>query len=132
MRVRDLFEQRVRGFRVVEVASFALLVTLVLWVYVTKAGAARQRLEIARLEQRITEEERRVKGLRAETAHLEQPARLEALSASYLLLRPVRAEQEARPDRLNDLARDPGARLPASRAVGAEGRTAASRSVNGQ
>ncbi|MBS0295637.1 MAG: cell division protein [Proteobacteria bacterium] len=118
--IAALFERRIRGFRVVEVVTFALLIMLVLWVYLAKAGAARERSEIAQIEQRIGDEQRKVKSLRAEAAKLEQPARLEALSETYLKLAPVSAKQEARPDRLDGLADRPVAKAPDPAAAPAE------------
>jgi cell division protein FtsL len=111
--IAALFERRIRGFRVVEVVTFTLLVMLVLWVYLAKAGASRERTEIAQIEQRITDEQRRVKGLRAETARLETPARLEALSQTYLKLQPVSAKQEAQPNHLDGLAEKPATKAQA-------------------
>jgi cell division protein FtsL len=110
--IAALFERRIRGFRVVEVVTFTLLVMLVLWVYLAKAGASRERTEIAQTEQRITDEQRRVKGLRAETARLETPARLEALSETYLTLQPVSAKQEAQSNHLDGLAEKPATQAP--------------------
>jgi cell division protein FtsL len=110
--IAALFERRIRGFRVVEVVTFTLLVMLILWVYLAKAGASRERTEIAQVEQRIGDEQRKLKGLRAEAAKLEQPARLEALSEAYLKLAPVNARQEARPDHLTGLADRPATKAP--------------------
>lgn len=94
-----LFEQRVRGFRVIELASFAVLLMLVFGVYLAKAAASRERAHIAQIEQQIDDEQRRLRGLRAEVAHLEQPSRLEALSSAYLALQPVDPAHERLPDR---------------------------------
>jgi cell division protein FtsL len=87
------------------VAALACLVLMVFWVYLTKAGAGRERSEIAAVEREIGQEQRSVKLLRAEAAHLEQPARIEALSQGYLGLKPVEAKREAQPDSLMEIAR---------------------------
>jgi hypothetical protein len=50
--------------------------------------------------------------LKAESAHLEQPARIEQLSEAYLGLEPVPAKREATPEILDDIAR-PKAPKPA-------------------
>jgi cell division protein FtsL len=105
----DIFERRVRGFRVVEVVALACLVLLVFWVYLTKAGAGAERGEIASIEKEIREQQGAVKLLRAEAAHLEQPARIEALSEGYLGLKPVEPKKEAQPDTLEEVARVGGA-----------------------
>ena len=88
-----IFNSRVRGIRIVEIIAFALLVVLVFSVYIAKARASRERAEIADIEQRIGDEQRRVKALRAEDARLEQPERIETLSEGAGL-RPVDAAQE--------------------------------------
>jgi hypothetical protein len=111
--IRRLFERRVRGFRVVEIVALGCLVMMVFWVYLAKAGAGAERARIAEIERRIGEEKRQVKLLRAEAARLERPARIEALSESYLGLKPVDARREAGPDSLTDIARS-GARAAAA------------------
>ena len=78
--VRHIFEARLRGIRVVELIGVLCLIGMVLSVYVAKAGAAREAAVIGDLETRIAAERHRLRLLRAETARLEQPARLEALS----------------------------------------------------
>ena len=64
--VRSVLNSRVRGVRIFEVLTFVCLVLLVFWVYLTKAGASRERAQIADVEQQIGDEQRRVKLLRAE------------------------------------------------------------------
>lgn len=105
--VARLFDHRVRGFRVIEVAALACLVLLVFWVYLTKAQAASERAEIARIEHQIAAEQRKLRLLKAESAHLEQPQRIEELSETYLGLAPVEAKRETAPDTLPEIARDP-------------------------
>lgn len=103
--VARLFDLRVRGFRVVEVAALACLVLLILWVYLTKAQAGDERARIARIDRDIAAEQRTLRALKAESAHLEQPARIERLSEAYLGLEPVPAKREASPEQLDDIAR---------------------------
>ncbi len=110
MRGPGLFQRRVRGFRVVEIGGLSLLLILVLGVYLAKAGAGRERADIARVESQISEEQRRMKLLRAEVAYLEQPERIERLSA-MLGLAPIHADRETPPEALPDIAR--AALLPA-------------------
>ena len=107
--LRTLFERRIRGFRIVELAAVGCLAVLVLGVYAFKAGAGRESAKISDVDKEIAEERRHVRLLRAELAHLEQPARLERLSTAYLGLSPVDAKREAPADALSELARQPAA-----------------------
>lgn len=104
-----LFNRRLRGFRVVEIAACACLAVLVLGVYMTKAAAGREGAAIASINQDIDAETKRMRLLRAELAHLEQPERLERLSSQYLALAPVPAKRETVPDGLTEIARQAGA-----------------------
>lgn len=108
-----LFDLRLRGFRIVEVAALACLVLLILWVYLTKAQAGDERARIARVDREIAAEQRKLRALKAESAHLEQPARIEQLSEAYLGLEPVAAKREATPERLDEIARAPAPRSAA-------------------
>jgi hypothetical protein len=108
--VARLFDHRVRGFRVIEVAALACLVLLILWVYLTKAQAGDERSRIARIDHDIAAEQQRLRTLRAESAHLEQPGRIEQLSEAYLGLQPVPAKREATPQTLPEIVRAPAPR----------------------
>jgi cell division protein FtsL len=101
----SLLDRRVRGFRLVDLVAFALLVMLVLGVYLAKTMAGRERAEIATAERSIGEEKARIRLLQAEVAHLEEPARLERLSQSYLGLAPVPIKHDLTPEGLYDAAR---------------------------
>jgi len=92
--IADLFQRRIRGFRVVEVTGLAVLLVLMLVVYLAKTFAGTERTEIARVERQISDERVRVRLLRAEVAHLEQPERIERLSRQYLGMQPVTAKRE--------------------------------------
>jgi len=92
--IADLYRRRVRGFRVVEVAGLAVLLVLMLVVYLAKTFAGSERTEIARVERQISDEKVRVRLLRAEVAHLEQPERIERLSRQFLGMEPVTAKRE--------------------------------------
>jgi hypothetical protein len=100
-----IFNRRVRGFRVVDVAAFACLSLLVLGVYLTKASAGREAAAITAINKQIVAEQRRVRLLQAELAYLEQPGRLEDLSTRYLALGPIPAQRETMPDGLAEVAR---------------------------
>jgi len=103
--VSSLLDRRVRGFRLVDLIAAALLVALVLGVYLAKTMAGRERAEIARMDRQIDEEHARIRLLQAEVAHLEEPARLERLSAAYLGMAPVSIKRDVGPDGLADIAR---------------------------
>ena len=101
--IGDLFRRRVRGFRVVELGAFVLVVVLAFGVYLAKTQAGREWAKIANKERQIAQERRKIKLLRAEVAHLEQPERLEQLSALHLNLQAVDGTKEARPETLRDI-----------------------------
>lgn len=103
----SLLDRKVRGFRLVDLVALGLLTMLVLGVYLAKTMAGKERAQIARVERDIGEEKTRIRLLQAEVAHLEQPARIEHLSESYLGMEPVPIRHEATPDALTDIARAP-------------------------
>jgi cell division protein FtsL len=105
MRPFGFFEHRFRGFRVVELGGLGVLLILILTVYLAKTGAGGKRADIDRIQKQITDEQTQVRMLRAEVATLEQPARLEALSARYLGLQPISARREVTAQGLQDVAR---------------------------
>ena len=105
MTLSDLFDRRVRGFRVVEVAGVSLFVVLALAVYLVKAGAGRERSQIASVERQIAEEQTRLRLLRAEVAHLEDPERIGRLSSVYLGMSPASPKREASAESLPEIAR---------------------------
>jgi cell division protein FtsL len=98
---------RVRGFRLVDLIALGVLTALILGVYLAKTMAGRERTEIARIDRQIDAEKARIRLLQAEVSHLEQPARIEALSEAYLGLAPVPMKHEADLTQLPDLARKP-------------------------
>ena len=104
MKLSGLFNQRVRGFRVVEVGALFVLLALVLAVYLGKAGAGGERANIDSTQQQIDGEKLRIRLLQAEVANLEQPERLEALSSQFLGLQPISVKHEIQPDALPDVA----------------------------
>jgi len=94
MSVFGVFEQRYRGFRVVEIGGIGVLLVLILVVYLAKTSAGGEGARIDRVQQQISDEQSKVALLRAEVASLEQPERLETLSNRYLGLQPVDAKHE--------------------------------------
>jgi hypothetical protein len=99
--------RRVRGFRLVDLVAASLLVMLILGVYLAKTIAGGERAKIAGVERQIVAEKARIRLLQAEVSHLEQPARIERLSETYLGLAPVSLKREADVEALPDLARKP-------------------------
>jgi hypothetical protein len=101
--LRSVFDWKIRGFRVTEIVGVAILAAVVVSVYFVKAQAARQSAEIAALQRDISDERQRMRLLIAETARLEEPGRLEALSRQAGLA-PISVEQRIDLDTLPELA----------------------------
>lgn len=108
MRPFAFMDRRVRGFRVVEVGGLAVLLVLILAVYLAKTGAGAKRADIDHVQTQIDDEQSQIRILRAEVATLEQPERLEALSAKYLGLAPVSERREITAAALADVAQATG------------------------
>jgi cell division protein FtsL len=100
----SLLDRKIRGFRLVDVVALGVLVAVVLSVYLAKTMAGRERAEIASIEKQIDAEKARIRLLQAEVAHLEQPARIEALSTAHLGMAPVQAKHETTVDKLGEVA----------------------------
>ena len=118
MMMSDLFTRRFRGFRVVELGGLAFFLVLALGVYMVKAGAGRDRAQIARIERQILVEQTRLRLLRAEVAHLEQPERIERLAAAYLGMVPTSPKHEATVETLGLVALKAPLPAPATTPVG--------------
>lgn len=103
----SLLARRIRGFRLVDIVALSVLVLLVLGVYLAKTIAGRERAQIASTERQIAAEKARIRLLQAEVTHLEQPARIERLSGTYLGMGPVSIKHEASPDVLAEIALHP-------------------------
>jgi cell division protein FtsL len=108
----SLLARRVRGFRLVDLVALSVLMLLILGVYLAKTVAGRERAEIASAERQIDGEKARIRLLQAEVTHLEEPARIEKLSETYLGMAPVSIKHEASPDVLSDIALHPAAPSP--------------------
>lgn len=108
------FKQRFFGVRIFEVAAFACVLALAFGVYLAKTAAGRERSQIANTDRLIAEEQRKLKLLRAEVAHLEQPERLGRLSQQHLGLQAGDGTREALPETLPEIAR-PAERKAAAR-----------------
>jgi cell division protein FtsL len=108
----SLLARRIRGFRLVDLVGVGVLMLLILGVYLAKTIAGRERAEIATTERQIEAEKARIRLLQAEVTHLEEPARIEHLSETYLGLAPVSIKHEASPDALSEIAIHPAAPSP--------------------
>ncbi len=104
MSLSGVFNRRIRGFRVVEVAGLGILLSLVTSVYLAKTFAWRERQEIGHIQEEIDDEGVRKRLLEAEVAHLEQPRRIEQL-AVMMHLQPIAPTHEITEDALIDVAR---------------------------
>ena len=108
MNILGLFQRRVRGVRVINLAGAALLLVLVVSLYLIKTFAGGENADIQGTETQIAEEQARIRLLKAEVAYLEQPQRLERLSAP-LNLSPTAGKQEIALDGLGGVAKPSGA-----------------------
>jgi hypothetical protein len=104
-----LLKTRVRGVNLMGAMALVCPVALALSVYLFKAGASQEGARISDLDSQITAELRDVRRLREDVTRLDQPARIEHLSAQYLTLQPVKMKQEVRPSDLSAVVR----RIPA-------------------
>ena len=102
--MEDVFTRRWRGFRIIELTGLAVLLVLMVVVYLAKTFGGTERSEIAHVEREISQERTRVRLLRAEVAHLEQPERLERLSREYLGMEPIGAKREVAADAIATLS----------------------------
>ncbi|MBA3812753.1 MAG: cell division protein [Caulobacteraceae bacterium] len=100
----DVFTRRVRGFRVFDILALALLLTLALGSYALKTFAGAQGAGTADVQGQIVLEEKRIRLLHAEIAHLEDPSRIERLSTQYLGLQAVDPKRETTPEALSEIA----------------------------
>jgi cell division protein FtsL len=95
-----LLSERVRGFRIVDLLALAIVLVLAFGVYAVKTLAGAQSADAADVQRQIVQEERRVRLLKAEIAHLDDPSRIERLSTQYLGMAPVDPKRDASPDAL--------------------------------
>lgn len=113
-----------RGFRLIEAGALVVLLVMVLGVYLAKAAAGRERGDITAIQSQIDDENKRLRLLQAEVAHLEEPERLERLSAQ-IGLGPTNAKHQGSPDALPGIAQ--AALSPGKSDEKAEAKTGAAR-----
>ncbi|CAL4866749.1 Cell division protein FtsL [Asticcacaulis sp. MM231] len=100
-----LFEQRVRGIRLIELVGVVLVFALIFWVCVSKAREGEDIRRISDLDRQIAEEQEAVGALKIKVAQLERPGRLEQLAVTYLGMKPVEPNHEARLESLGEISR---------------------------
>ena len=103
----NLLNRRIRGFRLVDLIAVAVLTLLILGVYLAKTVAGGERARIATVERQIAAEKARIRLLQAEVTHLEQPARIERLSETYLGLQPMSEKRVANLEDIPQVAQKP-------------------------
>jgi cell division protein FtsL len=109
-----LFTRRVRGFRVIDIIAVMVIVVTALASYAFKTSAGAEDADANTIEAQIQDEQKRIRLLNAELAHLDDPARIETLSTQYLGLAPIAARQEIA---LAGLPRVAGAPAPAPQPI---------------
>ncbi|WP_443749586.1 cell division protein FtsL [Asticcacaulis solisilvae] len=102
--ITALFEQRVRGFRLIELIGLGLALAMIFWVCLSKAREGEDIKHMNQLDQQIADESTAVDALKIRVAQLERPSRLEALAKSYLNMKPVEAAHEAQIDSLSEIS----------------------------
>lgn len=107
MILADVFNRRLRGFRVVELLALVVVGVLAVGSYVFTTFAGAQAARIAGVQGQINEENKRIHLLKAEIAHLEDPSRIERLSTQYLGLQPVDPKHDISIDALEQVANAP-------------------------
>ena len=100
-----LFEQRVRGIRLIELVGLVLVFGLIFWVCVSKAREGEDVRRMNDLDRQIAAEQEAVDGLKIQVAQLERPGRLEQLAIEYLGMKPTDPNHEARLESLGEISR---------------------------
>ena len=99
-----LFEQRVRGIRLIELIGLLLALGMVFWVCVSKSREGEDIRRMSALDQQIADEKQSVTDLKVQVARLERPSRLEALAKTYLGMKPVDPNHEADLENLAEIS----------------------------
>jgi cell division protein FtsL len=127
-----VFTRRIRGFRVIEIIAVMVIIVTALASYAFKTSAGAEDADASNIEAQIRDEQKRIRLLNAELAHLDDPARIEALSTQYLGLAPIAAKQEialANLPRVAGAPAPPAAPPPAAPIPDAPGQASPDRSV---
>ena len=89
MKVPAMLRARIRGFRVVNVVGFALLIGLAVGGYALKAVASAQDAKVQALDDQIVQEQKRIRMLKLEVAELGAAPRIKARAAQFLTVAPM-------------------------------------------
>jgi cell division protein FtsL len=101
-----IFEQRVRGVRLIEAVGILLAVGMIFWVCLSKAREDGDVKRLNDLDAQIAEQQSQVDALKVRVAELERPSRLEQMAVAYLGMKPVSPTHEARIDSLAEISRE--------------------------
>jgi hypothetical protein len=121
MILSGVFTRRFRGFRVIDLMALSLVFVLALGSYVFTTLAGAQSADTAGVQGQIVQEEKRIRLLKAELAHLEGPGRIERLSTQYLGMAPVDPKRETTPEALAQVAMSATAAPKAAQSKAAPG-----------
>lgn len=111
-----IFEQRVRGVRLIELIGLVLVFAMIFWVCLSKAREGDDVRRMNQLDQQIADQQAAVDALRIKVSQLERPERLESLAKTYLDMKPVDPNHEAGIDAISQISRatSPAAARPAA------------------
>lgn len=76
--------EKAKLIRNLQIGAGVLIIALAVGLYKAKTDAARTEAHVRQLQNQIDESEADMRALRAEIAHLESPARVEALAEQHL------------------------------------------------
>jgi hypothetical protein len=119
MKFPNLLGARFRGFRIVNLLGATIFLVIAVGSYALKTFAGAQDAGAADVESQIVLEQKRIKMLKVEVAHLGNPTRLAQLSRQYLSLAPEDPRREVAPGGLPSLASGGGLSQPAPGAAAA-------------
>ncbi len=94
MRFPRFLSARVRGFRIVNLLGATIFLVIAVGSYALKTFAGAQDAGAAGVEDQIVQEQKRIKMLKIEIAHLSTPQRIGDLSRRYLNAGPVDAKHD--------------------------------------
>ncbi len=100
MRMSAVLGARIRGFRVVNVFGFALLIVLAVGGYAFKAIASDQDARVQVLDDQIGQEQKRIRMLKLEIAELGAEPRVKARAVELLRLGPMDPRHDISADAL--------------------------------
>jgi cell division protein FtsL len=112
-----IFEQRVRGVRLIEAVGILLAVGMIFWVCLSKAREDGDVKQLNDLDSQIADQQSQVDALKVRVAELERPARLEQLAVAYLGMKPVSPTHEAHIDSLAEISQQTSKPVAASAVV---------------